>query len=740
MASKGGTILGMMAVIAVITGIGFLAIGGDKGEQMVMPAADKTTDHGRNRLQYEQSPYLLQHADNPVDWYPWGEEAFAKARREDKPVFLSIGYSTCHWCHVMEHESFEDEEVAELLNDAFVCIKVDREERPDVDNIYMAACQMMKQRGGWPLTIIMTPDKKPFFAGTYFPKESRFGRRGMDELIPSIKDMWANQREQINNTAGQITQALQQTAGTPTGTELGRLELDLAYRQLGQRFDQTYGGFGAGMKFPTPHNFMYLLRYYHRTGDQHALQMVEHTLQQMRRGGIFDHVGFGFHRYSTDRQWLVPHFEKMLYDQALMALAYAETYQLTRNEEYARTAREIFAYILRDMTAPEGGFYSAEDADSEGEEGKFYLWTVDEVREVLDAEEAELFIAVFNLTAEGNFTEASRPKSGTNIPHLKSGWARIAAAHHLSPDDLSQKVEKIRHKLFTKREDRIHPAKDDKILTDWNGLMIAALAKAAQVLNQPEYATVAARAADFFISRMRDDHGGLLHRYRNGAAAIPGNCEDYAFLIWGLLELYEVTFEVNYLQQALAFNDDMLQRFWDHEAGGLYFSAEGMDDLIVRQKEAYDGAIPSGNSVAMLNLLRLGRMTGRTELEEKAGRLLRAFSRQVGQTPSQYTMMMSALDFAVGPTNEVIIVGRPGAPDTKKIIAALNGVFNPQKVSFFHADDGSTNELEQLAEFIKYHQAIDGKATAYVCRNYTCELPTTESGKMLALLKTPASP
>ncbi len=736
MASKRGTVLGLMAVIAVIAGIGFLAIGGDKGEQMVMPAADKTTDHGRNRLQYEQSPYLLQHADNPVDWYPWGEEAFAKARREDKPVFLSIGYSTCHWCHVMEHESFEDEEVAALLNDAFVCIKVDREERPDIDNIYMTACQMMKQRGGWPLTIIMTPDKKPFFAGTYFPKESRFGRRGMVELIPSIKDMWNNQREQINNTASQITQALQQTAGTPAGTELGHPELELAYHQLGQRFDQTYGGFSAGMKFPTPHNFMYLLRYYHRTGDRRALQMVERTLQQMRRGGIFDQVGFGFHRYSTDRQWLVPHFEKMLYDQALLALAYVETYQLTRNEEYAQTAREIFTYVLRDMTAPEGGFYSAEDADSEGEEGKFYLWTVDEVREILDTEEAELFIAVFELTADGNFTEAGQPKSGTNIPHLKSEWAQIAAVHHLSPADLSQKIEKIRHQLFTEREGRIHPLKDDKILTDWNGLMIAALAKAAQVLNQPEYATAAARAADFFINRMRDDNGGLLHRYRNGAAGISGNSEDYAFLIWGLLELYEATFAVNYLQQALAFNDDMLQRFWDHEAGGLYFSAEGMDDLIVRQKEAYDGAIPSGNSVAMLNLLRLGRMTGRTELEEKAGRLVGAFSRQAGQTPSQYTMMMSALDFAVGPTNEVIIVGRPGAADTKKIIAALQGIFNPQKVTLFRADDGSTKELEQLAEFIKYHQTIDGKATAYVCRNYTCELPTTESGKMLALLKT----
>ncbi len=694
----------------------------------------KTAQTGRNRLQHEHSPYLLQHAANPVDWYPWGEEAFTRAQAEDKPVFLSIGYSTCHWCHVMAHESFEDKQVAALLNETFVCIKVDREERPDIDNLYMSAAQVMKQRGGWPLTIIVTPDKKPFFAGTYFPKQSGLGRIGMLELVPRIKELWRTQREQIISSAAEVTSVLQQGATIAAGGELGPADLELAYHQLAQHFDSTYGGFGHGMKFPTPHNLLFLLRYYHRNGDPRALAIAEQTLTRMRRGGIFDQIGFGFHRYATDREWLVPHFEKMLYDQALLALAYTEAFQLTRKEEYARTVREIFAYVLRDMTAPEGGFYSAEDADSEGREGKFYLWTIDEIRTALNADDATLFIDAFNLTAGGDFSESDQAATGANIPHLLDDWASIAARHHLSGAEVQDRIASIRQMLFDRRELRVHPGKDDKILADWNGLMIVALARAAQVLGDPVYAAAAADAVTFINNRMIDDHGNLYHRYRGGHAAIDGNVDDYAFVIWGLLELYEATFTVSYLQQALALNERMLAQFWDQETGGLYFSAERVDDVIVRQKEVYDGAVPSGNSVAMLNLLRLGRMTGRTDLEDKATQIMRAFSRQVAQAPAQHTMMMCALDFMIGPTNEVIIVGRPGSTDTKTLIAAIRGVYHPQKVVLFRADDGSTNGLDKLAGFIRYCEPLGGQATAYVCRDHACELPTANADKLLALL------
>lgn len=721
----------------VIIGIifaGMVLASCEKNKDGHMSGHAETTQAGRNRLQHEHSPYLLQHAANPVDWYPWGEEAFTRAQAEDRPIFLSIGYSTCHWCHVMAHESFEDKQVAALLNETFVCIKVDREERPDIDNLYMSAAHVMKQRGGWPLTIIMTPDKKPFFAGTYFPKQSGLGRIGMLELVPRIKELWHTQREQINSSAAEVTSVLQQEATIAAGGELGPAELELAYRQLAQHFDSTYAGFGTGMKFPTPHNLLFLLRYYHRNGDQQALAMVEQTLTRMRRGGIFDHIGFGFHRYATDREWLVPHFEKMLYDQALLALAYTEAFQLTRKEEYARTVREIFAYVLRDMTTPEGGFYSAEDADSEGREGKFYLWTIDDIRAALNPDDAALAIDAFNLTAGGNFSESGQSASGENIPHLKDDWTSIAARHHLSGAEVQDRIARIRQALFDRREMRVHPGKDDKILADWNGLMIATLARATQVLGDPAYATAAAEAVTFISNRMIDDHGNLYHRYRGGHAAIDGNVDDYAFIIWGLLELYEATFAVSYLQQALALNERMLAQFWDNETGGLYFSAERVDDVIVRQKEVYDGAVPSGNSVAMLNLLRLGRMIGRTDLEDKGRQILRAFSRQVGQQPAQHTMIMCALDFMIGPTNEIIIVGHAGSADTETLITAMRGVYNPQKVVLFRADDGSTDGLDQLAEFIGYYEPLGGQATAYVCHNYTCALPTTDPESMLSLL------
>ncbi len=688
-----------------------------------------------NHLINEASPYLRQHAHNQVDWYPWGPEAFERAQRENKPIFLSIGYSTCHWCHVMAHESFEHPEVARLMNEAFVSIKVDREERPDIDNVYMSACQVMTGSGGWPLSIIITPDKKPFFAATYIPREGRFGLIGMMELIPHIRELWATRRGEALSLSNEIAAVLQQTSQDTPGEYLDEATLELTYEQLAKRFDGQHAGFSSAPKFPTPHNLLFLLRYWKRGGNKAALDMVEKTLQAMRRGGIYDHVGFGFHRYSTDSQWLVPHFEKMLYDQAMLAMAYTEAYQATGKEDYGKTAREIFTYVLRDMTAPEGGFCSAEDADSEGEEGKFYLWTQEEVRQALGNEEANFVAKVFNIEKDGNFLEqATRRKSGVNILHLRKALGELASDLNLSQQDLQAHLELIRQKLFAYREKRVHPMKDDKILTDWNGLMIAALAKGAQAFDEPEYAEAACRAADFILGNMRKPDGRLLHRYRDGQAGVEANLDDYAFLVWGLIELYEAIFDARHLEVALELTSDMVRHFWDEDGGGLYLTPDDGESLFVRKKEIYDGAIPSGNSVAMLNLLRLGRMTATSGLEEKAARIGSAFSGSVKQSPSAHTQLMVALDFGIGPCYEVVIAGKAQAEDTKAMVKALRTRFLPNKVVLLNSDEQESPELAQLAEFTKNQSSIGGRATAYVCLNYNCKLPTTDVSKMLELL------
>jgi uncharacterized protein YyaL (SSP411 family) len=696
-----------------------------------------------NRLISEKSPYLLQHAHNPVEWYPWGPEAFGRARKENKPIFLSIGYSTCHWCHVMEHESFEDPEVARLMNQAFVSIKVDREERPDIDSIYMTVCQMMTGRGGWPMTIIMTPDKKPFFAATYIPKETRFGQAGMKELIPSIRALWEEKKEELLTSAERITGALNQIASEAPGSlkslagDLGESTLKQAYDHLLHLFDEQYGGFGTAPKFPTPHNFMFLLRYWRRTGDKRALGMVEKTLQVMRRGGIYDHVGFGFHRYSTDDRWFLPHFEKMLYDQALLAMAYTEAYQATGGREaYGQTVREIVAYVLRNMTDPGGGFYSAEDADSEGEEGKFYLWTQDEVKGILSKEEAKLVTTVFYMKEEGNCAEeATGKETGKNILFLKKPLDEIASDLAIPLEELGQKLEGARVKLLSARTKRVHPYKDDKILTDWNGLMIAALAKGAQVFAESNYEVAARRAADFILTHMVDANGRLYHRYRDGDPAVAGFLDDYAFLSWGLIELYEATFEPRYLKRALDLNATMLTHFWDGKTGGFYFTADDADTILTRKKEIYDGAVPSGNAVAMLNLLRLSRLAAHPALEEKAAHISRTFSNAVSQSPGAFPQLMIALDFALGPSYEVVIVGDPDAEDTKAMVNTLQTTFAPNKVVLFRPADQATADIINLAEFTKDLSSLDGKATAYVCRNFHCELPSTETHQMLALLE-----
>jgi len=688
-----------------------------------------------NRLINEKSPYLLQHAYNPVDWYPWCEDAFHKAAHENKPIFLSIGYSTCHWCHVMEKESFEDHEVAELMNREMISIKVDREERPDLDNVYMAVCQMLTGSGGWPLTIIMTPDKAPFFAGTYIPKSTRSGRIGLMDLIPKIKDVWENRKNEVFDSANRIREALKDMDDITPGQKMDVSILEKGYMELANRFDDTLGGFSNAPKFPSPHNFLFLLRYWKRTGDEKALNMVEKSLLNMRLGGMYDHIGFGFHRYSTDREWLLPHFEKMLYDQAMLAMAYIETFQATGNNDYASAANEIFSYVLRDMTSSEGGFYSAEDADSEGEEGKFYVWKDAELREILNKEDADLITNIFNVKKEGNFKEESTGAlTGTNIFHLIKPIRQIAEEKNIPLSELEKRLSAIRNILFNERGKRIRPHRDDKILTDWNGLMIAAIALGAKAFNEENLLCAARGAADFILHNMRDSNGGLLHRYRDSEGGITGNTDDYAFFIWGLIELYETTFETKYLKNAIELNEYYITHFFDKTRGGFFFTPDNGESLLVRKREIYDGAVPSGNSVAMLNLIKLARITGRPDLEKFSERTNQAFSQVINKTPSAHTFFMCALEFVTGPSCEVVITGAEGNKDTFEMIKALNRQYFPNKVTVFKPKNNNA-DINTIAEYIKDYKCIDNMATAYVCHDNACELPTTQAVKMLELMK-----
>ena len=681
-----------------------------------------------NRLIHEKSPYLLQHAYNPVDWYPWGPEAFEKAQSEDKPIFLSIGYATCHWCHVMERESFEDPATAGRMNEIFVPIKVDREERPEIDALYMKICQVMTGSGGWPLTLVLTPDRKPLFAGTYLPREGRFGRMGMSELISWVEEIWRKRRDECIGSAERVMEEVRRPGPSPV-VALGIGDLDAAYRELRSAFDQDYGGFGSSPKFPTPHNLLFLLRYWKRTGSQDALLMVEKTLDSMSRGGIFDQLGFGFHRYSTDRKWLLPHFEKMLYDQALLALAYTEAFQATGKLGYRMTACRIFEYVLRDMSSPQGGFYSAQDADSEGEEGKFYLWTADEVRMIVGEEDADVAAKVFGITKEGNIP-MEWPKEGLNVLHIEDHLSAIAADLAMVEGDLRNRVEAIRRKLLEARSRRVPPLTDEKILTDWNGLMIVALARSAQVFDEPAYAKAAEAAARFILAQLRSSDGRLLHRYRDGQAAIQATLDDYAFLVWGLIELYETTLNAAFLNEAVALNGDLLKHFWDDEGGGLYLSPDDGEDLPLRQKEACDGAIPSGNSAAMLNMVRLSRLIGDAQLDEKAFRLCMAFSGQLRRTPSAHTHMFSALDFSIGPAFEVIVAGVPGGKDTEQMLKAARSSYVPNRVVMLNPTGPGSLHTGHVPAFLRRYGDTDGKATAYICEKFSCRVSTTDPAKV----------
>ena len=693
--------------------------------------------HGQaaNPLINEKSPYLLQHAHNPVFWRPWGDDAFSLATREDKPVFLSIGYATCHWCHVMERESFEDIEVARVLNQGFVPIKVDREERPDIDAVYMTVCQMITGRGGWPLTIIMTPDKKPFFAATYIPRQGRFGQPGLLELLPEVIRVWENERSRVTDSADQVSEHLRSARWDTGGEELDQGVLQACFQSLQQRFDSRHGGFGKAPKFPTPHNLLFLLRYWKRTGNSQALAMVESTLKAMRQGGVFDHLGYGFHRYSTDDRWLVPHFEKMLYDQALMLMALTETYQATHDPTYAQMIQETASYVLTGMTSESGGFYSAEDADSEGEEGKFYIWTEEEIDAVLPKEEADLVKHVFNTSQDGNYTdEATGVKTGANILHLTHPLDELAQELGLELSRLESSLGKARQALLAARSQRIRPLLDDKILTDWNGLMIAALSRAGRALDRQEYLNAAEAAAGFLLRNLKDERGRLLHRFRDGEAAIAAMLDDYAFLTFGLLELYEASREPEYLAQALDLTRKSLAHFQDPEQGGFFTTADDGEQLLVRQKEVIDGAIPSGNSVAMHNLLKLSLLTGDADLAASGNQLAWAFSGTVRQAPSGCTFLLCGLDLALGPASEVVIVGQEGAPDAREMLNVLDTTYLPRTVHLLKT--GVTgDELISLAAFTRDLHMQNEQATAYVCGGQRCERPVTDAREMLRLLE-----
>ena len=685
-----------------------------------------------NQLIHEKSPYLLQHAYNPVDWHAWSEETFDLARKQNKPVFLSIGYAPCHWCHVMEKESFEDEAVARHLNDTFISIKVDREERPDIDAVYMAVCQMLTGSGGWPLNLFLTPDKKPFFAATYIPKNNRAGRAGLIELCQQISNLWASQTDKVNSSAASIAATLDRAFTFSAADEPGESLLDHAFELIWQGYDSRLGGFEGAPKFPMPHRLLFLLRCNHRTGDAKALKMVEKTLKAMRLGGIWDHVGYGFHRYSTDPEWLLPHFEKMLYDQALIAQACLETYQVTKDEFYARTANEIFTYVLRDMTSAEGAFFSAEDADSEGEEGKFYVWTVDEFRSVLGEEHAAVWEKILNLQPDGNFSdEASGQKTGANILHLDRPLQQWSQELNLKPEALTTQWENIRKKLFRYRQQRIHPLKDDKILVDWNGLMMAAFSLGARILNNPEYARAAEKSAQFILTKMRDDRGRLFHRFRDGELAVEAQAADYAFLIYGLLNLYQATFNLAYAEEAAALQEKMLQDFWDSDSGGFFSTANASEALPVRPKELYDGAIPSANSVSLLNLLWLARLTGDPKWDNHAHDHLRTFAGTVKAQPSAFAFFLLGVDFVLRPGQEVVIAADPEKAEAQQMLAALNLNFAPHKVALVK----SNQNAERLAKFAGYTdglQLVKGKATAHVCKGFACKEPTSDVEAMVA--------
>ena len=674
-----------------------------------------------NRLIHESSPYLRQHANNPVDWYPWGAEALERAVREDKPILLSVGYSACHWCHVMERESFEDPGIASLMNEHFVSIKVDREERPDIDSIYMGAVQAMTGQGGWPMTVFLTPDGKPFYGGTYFPPEERGGLPSFPRVVSTMADVYRNRRGDVVNTTNQLIEHMRQMTRSAPGIEPLTDDIMVeAARELRKQFDDKYGGFGLQPKFPQPMTLEFLLRQYLRTEDPSALEMVELTLDQMARGGIYDQLGGGFHRYSTDTYWLVPHFEKMLYDNALLARLYLHAFQVTGRPMYRRIVEETLDYVVREMTSPEGGFYSAQDADSEGEEGKFFVWRPEEIVEVLGAEEGKLVNDYYGVTIHGNF----EGHSILNVPTPLPDFARNAG---MDIDALEQRLQEARTKLMARRSLRITPERDDKALTSWNGLMLAAFAEAAVVLDRDDYRDVAEANGAFVLDRLVDESGRLLRTYKDGQAKLYGYLEDYAFLVDGLLLLHEATFGERWLRAAIELGGAMVDLFWDETSQQFYDTGTDHEELVIRPRDLTDNAAPAGSSMAVSVLLRLAVLTGDSAYNARAATSLRSARAVMQRYPTAAGHWLGALDFYLSKTKEIVIVGEREDRATAELVREVFRNYLPNRV-FIGSPEGVVGGSD--LPLLQDRHLTNGQPTAYVCENYVCQLPVNGAGEL----------
>lgn len=680
-----------------------------------------------NRLIEESSPYLLQHAHNPVDWFAWKADAFEKAKNENKPIFLSIGYSSCHWCHVMEKESFDDPLIAKILNKYFVCIKVDREERQDIDEVYMNAVQAMTGSGGWPLSVFMTPDCKPFYGGTYFPPSDLPGRPSFEKVLLTIAHAWDIEQEKLVTSAEQISKSLSMIFEQTKQQNISEEILTAANFQLVKNYDTQNGGFGTAPKFPQPGNLLALLNYWYRTEDSKSLEMVETTLQAMAKGGIYDHLGGGFHRYTTDTTWLIPHFEKMLYDQALISKIYVHAYQATGNEFYANFAKDIYEYVLWDMTDDNGGFYTAQDADSEGKEGNYYVWQMDEIEKILGKHDAEIFNKYFGITNKGNFEERK------SVLHINRSIEQVAEIYKEKPENIKKILEQCRKKLVEARNNRIPPYKDDKIITGWNALMISSLAIGGSVFDEKKYIEAAEKCANFLLTNLINDNR-LMRYYRGGKAVNKAVLDDYAFLIMGLLDLYQANFESNWLVKA---NNLMLQmiNLFENPDGGFYLTGSDDEKLFIRSNPAFDNPIPSGNSIAAINLLKFGKITTQQAYIERAKSLFDAFSVPLTQTPTLMTYMLSAFDFYAGPSQEIVIAtDNPDQNEAKKMLKLLRNTYLPNSILLLHSNE-TKNNIDKISPYVKAQTPIDSKATVYICNNYVCGKPITTTEKLKTALK-----
>jgi uncharacterized protein YyaL (SSP411 family) len=698
--------------------------GGSQGEER--PAVKEAP--GRNRLARETSPYLLQHADNPVDWYPWGEEALARARAEDKPILVSIGYSSCHWCHVMEHECFEDERIAALMNELFVCVKVDREERPDVDEVYMTAVQLMGVGGGWPLNVFLTPDGRPFFGGTYFPPDDRFGRPGWPTVLRRVAELWRERRGELTEQAAHLVAAIDSTSRFVAAEAVPEARLlEEARRHLAAAFDEVHGGFGEAPKFPPTSSLQLLLRRHRRGGAAEDLRMVDRTLRAMAQGGIRDQLGGGFHRYSTDERWLVPHFEKMLYDNAQLARVYVEAWQVTSDERHAGTARETLDYVLRELTDEQGGFRSATDADSEGREGVYFVWRRVEIEQLL-GEDAALFCRAYGVTVDGNFEDVHHPRmpgeQGMNVLHLPVPLEELAVREKLSVQELDARLAANRAVLFRHRQKRVYPALDDKVIASWNGLMIGSLAYAGRALDEPRYVEAAERAASFVLRDMRAEDGSLLRTWRGGQAKIPAFLEDHAFLASAFLDLYEATFDARWLAEARAMAEEMNRLFWDESAAGWRHTAAGGETLVAAVKSPADGSIPGGNGVAAQVMLRLAVLLGDGSAAERAERTLRLFASSMERFPGGTVGLLLALDLLIHEDGEIAFVGPSSDPATRALVRTAHRAFLPG-TALALLDPTSPGSGERTIPLLEGKTLVDGRPAAYVCRNYACRAPVT---------------